>query len=73
MNKFFNTATYKVGDKVCIWLPGHTGERTQGTVVYVLNLPGWLNPQYVVEVQTEIDPLLEVRGGSFLEIIPAVE
>jgi hypothetical protein len=54
---------YKVGDQAWIFLDNHKGERSCGTVVAVLDLPGYSCNHYVVEVPTEIDPLLEVRDS----------
>ena len=58
--------TFKVGD--IVWF--HTGENLDGLdngkVVAVLNLEGWSFPHYVVEIETEIDPLLIVRDGFTL-------
>ena len=53
---------YKVGDDAWIYCGNHQGEMTKGRVVHVFSLPGWAIPEhYVVEIETEIDPLLEVR------------
>jgi hypothetical protein len=38
----------------------------EGKVVAILNLEGWIYPHYVVELQTGIDPILEVRDGFTL-------
>lgn len=54
---------YKIGDEVGIFIGGHQGERTKGTVVYLLDLPDWMFRNYVVEIPTHIDPLLEVRSA----------
>ena len=53
---------YKVGDSVWIWLYGHDGEMTEGKVVATLDLPDWMFRNFVIEIPTSIDPLLEVRN-----------
>lgn len=59
---------YKVGDEVGIYIGDHQGERSAGTVVAILDLDGWSMLNYVIEVPTEIDPLLEVRNA--FQMIP---
>lgn len=55
---------FQVGDEVEIYIGNHQGERTPGVVVAVLNLDGWLFPQYVIECEIGApDPILEVRDG----------
>lgn len=56
---------FKVGDAVSIYFnTNHHGLRTPGHVVAVLNLEGWMYPQYVIEVEIGApDPVLEVRSG----------
>lgn len=58
---------FKVGDRVAVDLAGG-GEANpfQGEVVAVLDLPGWMFVNYVVALETEMDPLLEVRSGYAL-------
>ena len=54
---------YQKGDTVWLYVNGHQGEKSQGKILEVLHLNehgyGW--PHYLIEVQTSIDPLLEVR------------
>lgn len=55
-----------VGDTV--WIHGietRGGENklTQGKVVHIFRPEGYSMDQYVVEIPTHIDPLLEVRDG----------
>jgi hypothetical protein len=52
---------YQIGDRVGIYVGNHQGELSEGTVVAFLDLPGWGFRNYVIEVPTHIDPLLEVR------------
>lgn len=55
---------FAVGDEVSIYLARHQGERTPGTVVAVLTLPGWIHEHYVIECEVGApDPELEVRSG----------
>jgi hypothetical protein len=55
---------FEVGEVCHLFMPNHRGETTEGVVVAVLNLKGWLFPQYVVEVPCPpVDPFLEVRCG----------
>lgn len=65
---------YQVGETVGIYYGNHKGELTEGKVVAFLDLPGWMHRHYVIELETSIDPLLEVRcslgmrPASFLEV-----
>jgi hypothetical protein len=52
---------YAVGDTVWIYGIGKNQKSTQGKVVKVFNIEGYVDTQYVVEIPTEIEPLLEVR------------
>lgn len=56
-----NMQDFKVGDKVWIDL-GCESDPFLGDVVAVLALPGWCHKNYVVAIETEMDPLLEVRA-----------
>ena len=56
---------YKVGDHVAINL-GVDADPFKGEVVAVLDLPGWAFLNYVVALETEMDPLLEVRSANRL-------
>ena len=56
---------YKVGDTVWIYGIGRSNTKpTQGKVVKVLDLTdvGYADTQYVIEIPTHIEPLLEVRS-----------
>ena len=53
---------YKIGDEVTINL-GVESDPFKGEVVAVLDLPGWMFLNYVVSIETEMDPLLEVRSA----------
>lgn len=53
---------YEIGDDAWIYIRDHEGERTKGKVVAVLDLPGWGGLNYVIEIETSMDPLLEVRA-----------
>lgn len=56
---------FKVGDQVAIDLPGlESANPCKGDVVAVLDLPGWMFKNYVVAIETGMDPLLEVRSGN---------
>jgi hypothetical protein len=52
---------YAVGDTVWIYGIGRNERSTQGKVVKVFNIEGYVDTHYVVEIPTEIEPLLEVR------------
>lgn len=54
---------YKVGDQVAINLGTDGADPFKGEVVAVLDLPGWIFRNYVVALETEMDPLLEVRSA----------
>lgn len=45
------------------WLHIGTGCLVRGTVLMRVSLPGYLHEHYIVEVQTEVEPVLEVRDG----------
>jgi hypothetical protein len=66
---------FKVGDEAWIWLAHHKGELTQGTVIAELDLPGYSFRHYVIEIDTHVDPVLEIRApglGMFhSNIVPA--
>ena len=53
---------WKLGDTVWIYLPGCDG-RQSGKIVHIFELPDWQpgTKHYVIELETEMDPLLEVR------------
>lgn len=53
---------YNVGDTAWIYGVSRTNATsTQGTVVKAFNIEGYSNTHYVVEIPTEIEPLLEIR------------
>lgn len=53
----------KLGDTV--WIHGieKNGLKTKGKVVHIFRPEGYTIDQYVVEISTHIEPLLEVRDG----------
>ncbi len=54
-------APYEIGDKCWIAISG-LDERTEGRVVHKFTLLGWYDPiHYVIEIETELDPLMECR------------
>lgn len=57
---------FKVGDQVAVILGIDGADPFKGEVVATLDLPGWAFRNYVVALETEIDPLLEVRSGYAL-------
>lgn len=58
---------FKIGDQVAITLSGADDANPfKGEVVAILELPGWMFKNYVVALETEMDPLLEVRSGYAL-------
>jgi len=53
---------YNVGDTVWIYGVSQTNVKsTQGTVVKAFTIEGYNEVHYVVEIPTEIEPLLEIR------------
>ena len=53
---------YNVGDTVWIYGVSRTNVKsTQGTVVKAFTIEGYNELHYVVEIPTEIEPLLEIR------------
>lgn len=53
---------YEIGDPVWIYMAFHDGELTKGKVVHAFSLPSWCIPEhYVIEIETEVDPVLEIR------------
>lgn len=54
--------TFEIGDDAWIFLGHHEGNMTKGKVVAFLDLPGWGFRNYVIEIDTPIEPLLEVRA-----------
>lgn len=56
---------YKIGDKAWIHLAGGGDSNPfLGKVVAILDLPGWCIRNYVIALETEMDPLLEVRSAN---------
>jgi len=58
---------YKVGDNA--WIYGvATGagynRLTQGKVVHTVDIEGYSDTHYIIEIQNGIEPLLEVRSGE---------
>lgn len=69
---FLKVREYNVGDDVGIHIG--SGRLSKGKVVHKFSLAGWLFPyHYVIEVPTHIDPILEVRDGSFLCMRPWID
>ena len=53
---------YGVGETVWIYGIRRNNDRsTEGTVIKVFNIEGYVDTQYVIEIPTEIEPLLEIR------------
>jgi len=63
--------TYKVGDPVIIMGVTSDGEPAEGRVVHIFTLPDWSHEHYVIEIETAMDPLLEVRSGHVLGMSPS--
>lgn len=58
---------YKIGDEVAINL-GCEADPFKGEIVAVLDLPGWMFRNYVVALETAMDPLLEVRSALHMSL-----
>lgn len=55
---------WKVGDTAyCYSGFKHEGKLSEGKIVAVLNLERYGFPHYVIEIETHIDPILEVRDA----------
>lgn len=54
---------YKIGDDVWIHGINPSNKLTKGTVIFEVNLSsqGYTDPQYIIEIPTSIEPLLEIR------------
>jgi hypothetical protein len=57
--------TYKIGDKVWLYVGNHGGKTSEGKVVHIFNLD-WGSTFYVIEIDTHVDPLLQVRDWMTL-------
>lgn len=55
---------YKIGDDAWIYVGNHEGQMSRGKVIAALDLPGYTMRHYVVEIETAIEPLLEVRDST---------
>lgn len=55
-------AKFNLGDDAWIYLSNHQGELTKGKVIAELDLPGYGFKNYVIEIDTSVDPLLEIRA-----------
>jgi hypothetical protein len=57
-----------IGDTVYIYIGDHKGKRTAGKVVHAFMLPGWAKGliHYVIEIETSIDPFLEIRNQGMI-------
>ncbi len=55
---------YEKGDDVWIHVGQNAGKLSKGKVLEVLDLSehGYVSQQYLIEIQTSIEPLLEVRN-----------
>lgn len=51
----------QVGDPCWIHGIGRDSGFTQGKVVYIAQIPGYAMRHYIVEIETHVDALLEVR------------
>lgn len=60
---FGRKQSYKVDDECFIYLGNHQGKRSKGKVIFILDLPDYSHPHYVIEIETSIDPLLEIRAA----------
>jgi len=56
---------FKKGDSCWIYMSGHEGKLTKGKVLEVLDLfeHGYTHLNYLIEIETGIDTMLEVRHG----------
>lgn len=52
---------WKVGDTAYCYVGSNQGKLSEGKIVAVLELPGYSYLNYVIKIDTHIDPLLEVR------------
>lgn len=52
-----------VGDDCWCFVGNHKGKMSKGKIAASVRLPGYAKPHYIVEIQTSVDPLLEVRDG----------
>ena len=55
---------FELGQKVWFFMHNHQGKMTSGKVVFMFEMYG--ATQYVIEIMTEIDPILEVRDSLTL-------
>ncbi len=53
----------EVGDKAWIYVRGHKGNLTKGRVVHKFCLNRSSEEMYVIEIDTPMDPIYEVRDG----------
>lgn len=63
---------FKIGDHVAINLGIDGADPFKGEIVATLDLPGWAFRNYVVSLETEMDPLLEVRSGFAISLWDSV-
>lgn len=54
--------SYQIGDTVWIHGIGPENKLTKGKVIFSLQIPNYSQEQYVIEIPTHIEPLLEVRS-----------
>jgi hypothetical protein len=63
MSIFGPSHEYRVGDEAWIFGVGRGSDMTKGRVIAALELPGYSFKNYVIEIDTHIDPLLEIRSA----------
>ena len=52
---------YAIGDAAWVFQGDHKGRLREGRIVHRFKLDGWTDEQYVIELPTEIEPLLVIR------------
>lgn len=52
---------WKVGDTAYCYVGAHQGKLSKGTILAILDLPGYAYLNYVISIPTGVDDLLEVR------------
>lgn len=53
----------EVGDVAWIYMSGHKGDLTKGFIVHKFCLNRNSGEKYVIEIDTPVDPVYEVRDG----------
>jgi uncharacterized cupredoxin-like copper-binding protein len=54
------------GQDAWIYCQGHTGNKSKGKVVKRIRIDGWDIDHYVIEFETGMDPVYEVRDGHMV-------